>query len=261
RVDAGAHELPTAHADELRALGEPRAKAITDHLGAPLVRQLMTSGSSAAEVDAIAHAFTPAQVRGYLAEGLAPKAIGELASLDAPTRAQLLGPGNLPGASAHELSGVVGKDGLQTLAKTLDASEIVGLRAALADDALLAKLTGAGGAKLRDIVAEIGAADVKATAKALTPERFAALADAGLTGTQLKALAADFTTSQLTTLETVMSRKQLAQLYTAPGMGKPGLDVVHACALNPKIKGLNDWVTFEAGKGATANWRNALGEL
>src|SRR5262249_34387274 len=82
-----------------------------------------------------------------------------------------------------------------------------------------------------------------------------------LSGPQLRSLAGDFTAAQLTTLETVMTRGQLAQLYKAAGMGAPGLRTVHDCAVNPNIKGVKDWVAFEAAKGATQNWRNALGEL
>jgi hypothetical protein len=100
-----------------------------------------------------------------------------------------------------------------------------------------------------------------ATADARPRTRLAELASTGLDNAQIRALGADFTDAQLTTLETVMSRKWLAAFYASPDMGKAGLTVIHDCAINPNIRGLKEWVAFESAKTDTTSWRRDLGEL
>ena len=93
-----------------------------------------------------------------------------------------------------------------------------------------------------------------------TPARYAELA-AKLTTLELRTLASQFTVSELGALEALMTRHQLAAFYESPDMGAPGLRVVYDAATNPRIHGVKDWVTFEAGQADTGHWRRTLGEL
>jgi Domain of unknown function (DUF4157) len=98
------------------------------------------------------------------------------------------------------------------------------------------------------------------TMRALTPARYAELATR-LTTPELRTLASQFTVGDLGALEAVMPRGQLAAFYQSPDMGAPGLRVVYDAATHPRIHGVKDWVTFEAGQKDTGHWRRTLGEL
>jgi hypothetical protein len=74
------------------------------------------------------------------------------------------------------------------------------------------------------------------------------------------ALAADLPV-EAQALTSVVPPAALDRFHASPDFGTEGLKILHQCAIHPRIHGIADWITFEAARTDTAQWRNTVGEL
>jgi hypothetical protein len=247
------------------ALGATRLEALAAEAGLTADDLRRIAGLDSATLTRLGPHLT-GRVLAQLERDLGGSALDALArELDAPEIQFLLT--RMTGAEAAALHGLGGRS-LHTLARTLTGAEITALRTALGNDALLSQIAAAGGARLRDLVTEIGPAALRDTASRLTPARFVELANppgavVRLTGGQMSALSAGFSDAELTFLETMMTRHELAAFFAAPEMGAGGLRLIHRAASHPQIQGMADWVIFEArtSRHTGADWGRSRTEL
>lgn len=74
------------------------------------------------------------------------------------------------------------------------------------------------------------------------------------------ALAADLPV-EAQALASVVPPAALDRFHASADFGTEGLKILHQCAIHPRIHGIADWITFEAARTDTAQWRNTVGEL